>query len=132
MEEALVAQLLANAGVAALVANRITWDLRDENGALPAIVLQLVDAPPDYTLKRRTGFIAALIQADCWAGNGKAAKDVADALVAALDGLGDPFTQPGLVGRRRRDAFRTEAPQTGGSAKLHRTSLDVRVWFSEA
>jgi hypothetical protein len=132
MEAEYVAQLLRNAGLVALVGDRITWDERDEGGLLPAVVLRLIDGPPSYTLKGRTGFAAALTSADCWGATGPQARAVADAFIAALDGLTAPFTQPGLVQARRRDSFRSAAPGVGRSTQLNRTSLDVRVWFSEA
>ena len=42
MEEALVAYLLANAGLTAIVGNRINWTTRPQGAAVPAVVLTKV------------------------------------------------------------------------------------------
>jgi len=49
MEEALIAKLLADAGVSALVGTRIYPGVRPQAGPLPAIVFNLISATPSYS-----------------------------------------------------------------------------------
>jgi len=128
MEEDLVAQLLADAGLSALVGDRITWNLRDQAGALPAVVLHLIDATRQRFLGgRRSGFEGAYLQADCWGSTFAEAKDVSRAFRAALDNLTGAF-RGSAEEHERDDAFLDPAPVGHRPAELHRTSLDVRVW----
>lgn len=127
MEEALVQQLLANSALTNLVGQRITWSLRDQGSALPAIVLVLVYDPPEYLMDARGGFTETVLQMDCWGRTYGEAKTVARALDAALAGLTDPFRRA-FIDAFSDDAFRDDAPVSGGGSTLYRTSLDVRLW----
>lgn len=132
MEEDLYAALLANAGVTAIVADRISWVDRPRAEALPALVLQVASKPYTYTLQQRDGMVGALVQMDAW---GTAYDDVvalARAVVAFTDTLTAAPFQAAFV-ETQRDGFEPgDGPQPGGAIDLYRTSLDVRVWHRQA
>lgn len=139
MEEDLVAALLADAGLAALVGRRVNWMVRPRASALPAVVLQVVSAPETYTFQGRSRLAGHLVQADCWALTYLEAKWVARAATAAFDGM----TLPPFFGcfvEGGRDLFEAgSAPQPpasaaadGGLVDFYRASLDIRVWRRNA
>lgn len=129
MEEALITYLLANAGVEALVGRGIDWSVRQQGRALPSIVLHLIVDVPQYTFAGRAPLRECLVQIDCWAGTYPAAKGLARAVLAALDGLDQPPLQA-LVRTERDDHERGPAPNAAGQTDFHRASLDVRVVFT--
>lgn len=98
---------------------------RAQGGALPAIVLHLVDAPRDYHLKGPSGLIAARVQVDCWGDSFASAKHAARAVEAELSGerwTTNPVRIDAvLIADERDDTF-----DEGGDA-LYRTSLDLMV-----
>lgn len=128
MEEALTAQLLASAGLLALVGERITWGLREPGSPLPALVLTLISARPDYTTTGASGLTDNLIQADCWGATYAEAKAVARAVIDVCAQLSAPFRGPAFVESERDDAFQAAAPDADGGTDLFRTSLDLRAW----
>jgi hypothetical protein len=127
MEEDLRAHLAANVPLAAHVADRIQWVVRE---SAPSLALHLIDAPPDWTLKGPSGLVQARVQLDAWAETFLAAKAIGLAAVAALPERGQ------VVGATKflscvvldtdRDRF-GDAPNI-----LHRTRTDVRVSFRPA
>jgi hypothetical protein len=132
MEEALRAALLASAGVAALIGDRIAWGLRPQGQPLPAISLTRVTGGYDYTLAGRVPTTRSLVQIDCWAGSYADAKGLGRAVLVALDTLNVAPFQGAFVEDERDDAEDTAAPQRASAGadratEIHRTSLDVRV-----
>jgi hypothetical protein len=128
MEEDLRTQLLANAGVAALVGKRVTWIVRPQGSELPAVVLQRISSGRDYTYQGLMPLTGALVQIDCWGGSYKDAKHLARAVIAALGALTTPFQ--GAFVENERDTFeRGDGPQTvTGPSDYYRSSLDIRLW----
>jgi hypothetical protein len=134
MEEALVAHLLADVVLAALVVDRITWAVRPQGSTLPALVLTRIDGLPDYTMAGPSGLVSSRIQVDSWAQTYAAAKDAARAAEAALSGIdveiGDgnsPATVTTLRGgfkQGERDDFEKSA----GGVELYRVSQDFIIW----
>lgn len=129
MEEALVAYLLADAGLSALVGTRINWLQRPQGATLPAITLQVVSAPRDYTLTGRDRFVGYLVQMDVWGATYTATKAVSRALELALDGLTSAPFQTAII-ENERDGYEADSP-TGSATGIYRTSLDVRCWASQ-
>lgn len=130
MEEDVVNALLADSGVAAIVADRITWAVRPQAEALPAVVLHRITAGRHYTHEGRNGLEGPLIQIDCWGSNHGAAKRLARAVIAALDTLTTSPFQAAFVEGERDDNEWGEGPDATGAAGFFRTSLDVRVWLT--
>ena len=127
MEEDLRAHLAANAGLAALVADRIQWG-ETENEA--SIGLFLISGDPDQTLKGPSGLVQSRVQCDCIDATFLTAKAIGDALTASLPAIGL------VVGATKflscvvidfdRDSY-GEKPNL-----FHRTRIDVRVSYRPA
>lgn len=130
MEVALVAHLLAQAGITAVVSQRITWGRRGQGGTLPAIVLHRIDGLLDYHLTGASGLVESRVQVDCWSDDYAGAKRAARAVEAAVSG--QRFTR----GAIRFDAVfvadeRDSNFDEAGTA-LYRTGLDLIVHHSPA
>lgn len=89
LEEALYEFLKNDAGVSALVGDRI-FPVRVKEGAdLPAIAYQRISTFRTYTFDRKPDadpWMRARIQFSCWARSALEARDVAEALNVALSG----------------------------------------------
>lgn len=130
MEAALIARLLATAGVTALVGQRINWKRRPQGSSLPAVVLHVISRIPDVTHGGRSGLLVSRVQADCIGSTFGSAKAVARAIEDAI--TVQTFTQGAvrfdaiLLDAERDDTF-DEPPET-----LFRTSLDLMVQSANA
>lgn len=129
MEPALIAKLLASAGVTALVSTRINWTRRPQGEALPAIVLHRIDGAPDVHHGGRSGLVQSRVQVDCWAASYGSAKAIARAVENAV--TAQTFTQGAirfdciLIADERDTTFDEITP-------LYRTSLDLIVQSANA
>jgi hypothetical protein len=130
VEEALREALLADAGVSAIVAGRVSWGARPQASALPAIILHVVSAPMDHTHRGRTELVGHLVQIDCWGGAYLAAKTLARAVLAALDGMKTPPLQAFPLDVRDDDFTQGDGPDASGASDFYRTSIDARIWHS--
>jgi hypothetical protein len=74
MEEAIIAKLLADSGVAGLTGARVFPGSRPQGSALPAAVLNRISGGPLYADDGEVGLVQARIQIDCWAATYSAAK----------------------------------------------------------
>lgn len=129
MEEALIAKLLADGGVAALVGNRVFPVSRPQASALPALTLATMSNVPVYTDQGEAGIAEARVQIDCWGADYGSVKLTARAVKAALSAFfgtveGVVFQYVLLDGER-------DGRETGSNAPEYqfRTQLDFRVWF---
>ena len=134
MEEALVAYLLANTGLATLVGNRITWTTRGQASQTPAIVLTKVSGVRGYTMLGPDGLVEARVQIDCWGRTFGEAKQVSRAVIAAMHGIagvrGGVRFQSGFVDGERDDFDSGSNVQAGSAERLFRTSLDFIIWHN--
>ena len=129
MEAALIAKLLATAGVTALVSTRINWSRRPQGAALPAIVLHRVSGLPDVHHAGASGLVVSRVQVDCWAASYGSAKAVARAVETAI--TAQTFTQ----GAVRFDVILIDSERddsTDETTPLFRTSLDLMVHHANA
>lgn len=88
IEQGLVAELLADAGVAAIVGTRVHPGAVPQNGSLPAIVYQRISSIRDVDMSGPQSFTQVRIQVDCWHTSYAGAKSLADAVRSALNGVG--------------------------------------------
>ena len=128
MEENLIAHLLADSGLSALVSTRVHPGSLPQDSALPAVVVNRISGAPQYDDKGETGLNEARIQLDCWAGTYSLAKLVARAVIArlsAFDGAVGTTVFVHIMLESERDTR-----ETGGNAAEHlfRTSLDFNIW----
>ncbi|QDP57386.1 MAG: hypothetical protein Unbinned3696contig1008_64 [Prokaryotic dsDNA virus sp.] len=130
MEEALSAYLLADAGLTALVGNRVNWNARPQAQASPSVVLTRVGGTRDYMMAGASGLVDSRIQIDCWGKTYGSAIGVSRAVAAALSGL-----QTTIGGIRLHGSFldseRQSYEQGSGGEDFHRVSLDFIIWHQE-
>lgn len=130
MEAALLARLLATAGLTALVSTRINWGRRPQGETLPAVVLHRIDGSPNYHLTGSSGLVESRVQVDCWGSTYGSAKAVARQVEAAVSGL--RFTR----GAIRFDVIlildERDSTFDENNEPIFRTSLDLGVFHASA
>jgi hypothetical protein len=87
IERAVRAHLIATAGVQTLVADRVYSFRKPQGAATPYIVFQRISGERLHTLDGPTGRAHPRIQIDAYATTYPAARAIADAVRAALDGF---------------------------------------------
>ena len=137
MRDVLIGFLLADAGIAALVQNRVHW-LRqpDQVSGYPYVNLQGISDPDLYHMKGAARLRQSLVQADCWALTYGAAWRLNEALSARLSGFRGQFDGPPAVSvsgvfitGRRDDVDTSEKLER----PLFRVSLDFQInWLKGA
>ena len=132
MEEALVALLLADVPLAALVGDRINWNVYPQGKVNPAIRLSLVAGGRFYTANRADGLVSSVVQMDARASTGAGALAVKRRLVELLSGKA--VTQDGIAFTAFfLRAERGSAGEAGqGGPLYHVESLDFDVWWKPA
>lgn len=130
MEEDLLALLLADTAVAALVEGRAAWGQRLQNDGLPALVLYLISQPIEYSLDGPSLPIESRVQIDCWGGSPASAKAAARAVAGLLSGWsgvhGATLFQ-GIFQENARDGHEDGE----GEERIWRSSLDFMVNHQE-
>lgn len=132
MEEALTAYLLAPAtGIAAILESRLTWNVRDQGGALPCGVLTLVDRVPVDADEGETGLTEGRLQVDAYAADFDTALAIGRLFRAALSGVA-AFAQGGVSFRGVfMDSERHGIERVSGEDNAHRVSQDYQIWTGE-
>jgi hypothetical protein len=87
LEQGLVAHLQSDAGVSALVETRIYPLVVPQDATLPALAYQRISGPRDHAHDGPTGLARARVQLTYVASTYAAAKELAEAARAALDGF---------------------------------------------
>lgn len=132
MEEALIAFLLADAGLAGLVGTRIDWLRRPQGAALPSITLQNASTAREYVMTGREGLVGYLVQIDVWGSTYKSMKQVHRAVIAALGDLNTAPFQGAFLETERETAEEQDGPDATASTTFYRASIDVRIWHAAA
>jgi hypothetical protein len=132
MEEALRARLLATAALSALVGDRINWGLRTQGAPLPSVDLHMITDVAQTNLAGPSGWSAARVQVDCWGRTYKAARDVSDTIGPAAGADGLHCLRATLSGIRFRIFVidRVSDTDTDSAGVIHRTRLDLNVWWN--
>jgi hypothetical protein len=129
MEEALRNHLMANEPLVALVGERVRWVVSSPDDAGARVVLRVISRQPAYHLAGQTDLADTVVQADCYAESALAALTVARAFKAAIPKA--PFTRESIyfsvTQLGERQSYEGDVP----SHRVHRVSLDFRVWHSE-
>ena len=125
MEEDLRGLLLADAGVAAATGGRVTWGVRPQGSAFPAVVLYVVGSVPAYTLQEDTTRRDARVQADCMGATYAEANAVSRAVSAALSGYRGEYGSTIFQGIFLDSARDLSEP--GATEQIYRVSLDFIV-----
>jgi len=129
MEEALIAKLLADAGVSALAGARVHPGVRPQAGLLPAIVFNMISANPSYSDDGQDGIAECRVQLDCWGTTYADAKKTARAVKSALSAFDG--TVSGVRFRYITIDLEHDIQETGANSESYpfRTSLDFLVVF---
>lgn len=130
MEEAVIAWLLSDPVLAALIGDRLTPGVRTQGAPLPALVFNLVSDLPDYSNDGETGLGQARIQLDAYGETYAQAKAVQRASRARISGARFTvagWTIQGVFQQGARDTFNHDAPE-----KIHGVSSDFIVWANPA
>ncbi len=130
MRAALLAYFAADAGVSAIVADRVSFTWRTQGDPLPALVLTLTDAPDDVILEGTSGFVDGRVQADCFGATAKDAVRLAKAVRTACTAANVANTGGVVQGAfvtHEQDEFEGEKPD-----RIFRTRLSLRIPFTES
>lgn len=129
LEEAIIALLLADAGVIALVSTRVYGGSRPQNAPVPSVVVNRISGMPVYTDDGETGLASARLQIDAWGGTYSSAKLTARAVIEALsayNGTVSGVTFQNVLLEDERDSMEggKDDPEYPFS-----TSLDFTMWY---
>lgn len=130
MEDELRAQLLANVGLAAIVAGRIDWDERPQGDPSPAIVLVLADPGYDYSQDGPIGFDWGRVHCHLWTASPREMLQLRTAAKVAFEALSAPLSFGFTNG-----FWRLAAPLVGAAdarTPNHHAVLDVQVGFQNS
>ena len=112
METDLQAWLLAQAGVATAIGDRLYRLIADQDAARPYAVMSTLNVEPQRTLGGPTGETVAKLQVTCWGDEIADAESARDAIVAAVRSL-------------ERDIIRRRVPMTIGSTRVRDVTDDA-------
>lgn len=126
MEEALKTLLLATSAISAIVSDRLTWLVRQQASALPALVLNVVSNVPEYSDEGEAGISQARVQVDCWGSTYASARALARAVKDRLSGTAETVAGVEFSAawvELEQDLYETAA----AGAPLYRVSLDFMI-----
>lgn len=131
MIEALIALLLSDPAIAALVATRIYPGARPQGSSLAALVLNKISGAPVYTDDGESALTSMRVQIDAWGATYTEAELLARGVKARLSGF---VGIQGAIDFRNTliDAER-DLRETGSNEPAYefRTSVDFIVWYRE-
>ena len=88
IEEGLVAELIADGAVSAIIGVKVHSDAIPQGGDLPAIVYSLTSSTREVDLDGPSDFVQSRLRVDCWHTSRSGSKTLASAVRAALNGIG--------------------------------------------
>lgn len=112
---------------AALAGVAVDWGLSPQGADAPRVVLYRIGITGDIIAEGDSGLRRARVQADCFGVTYRAARDLAQAAITALNGWRDGNKILGVF----LDAVRDLPPETGTAATLGRVSVDFFVNYQE-
>jgi len=127
IEDGLFSYLSNNAGVAAIVSNRIYPLVMAQKTTLPAITYQTTALRPDRSLAGNTGRMAATIQINAWAGTHVAVKQLAEALRAALNDYSGAMGSDTI----ERSRVETETDGFDEETNFYRVGMQITIIYNE-
>ncbi len=129
IEEALYSHLTNDAGVSALVGNRVYPLMAPQDAALPHLVYQRISSPRLRSHGGPSGLAHPRFQITATAGSYSAARSLANAVRASLDGFRGTMGGGVSVGASFLD---NEADGYQDVADTYTVRLDVILWHQEA
>lgn len=129
MQAALRARLISDAGVAALVGQRIYWIQAPQSADIPRITLNRISDDRQQTYSGFQPLRSTLVQCDIWAETYAKALLIEQAIISELAA---PETSNGIVfSRPQIDASRDGFERTD-TQEIYRISLDLIIWWATA
>lgn len=130
MEEALIAYLLADSGVAAIADDRVFPGRRPQGAGLPNVILQRISGAPEYADDGEAGLAGPRFQIDCWAETYTDAKLLARAVTARISAFAG--TMGAIEVQHIELEDERDFPLDAGDpvARPFRTGLDFLVWHT--
>lgn len=126
VEDVLVTRLLAHAGTAALIVDRVHPNFISQNSPMPAVSYARISALRTLAMGVNPGLVSARFQFDAWAKDYTGVRDLAEQLRLALErfnSLGPPVIQDIF--------FENEVDLYEDQTKTHHVALDFRVIYQE-
>lgn len=129
MEEAIIAKLLADAGVSALVGTRVRPMSLPQGEPLPAITVRRIDGGPTYCDDGESGLATGRVQIDTWGTTYADAKGAARAVTDSLSAF--VGTVSGVSFRNVLVDDEQDYRESGASQAeyRYRTRVDFIVWW---
>lgn len=133
IEQGLVAELLADSGVSAVVGTKVHPGAIPQGQSLPAIVYNRISTPRDVALGGPVNVVGIRFRIDCWHTSYASVKALAAAVRSALNGLA--FSSPRQLGSEPVDAVYLVEEQDlavyDGDQRDHRVTQDWIIVATE-
>jgi len=132
LEEGIVAFLIADASVGAVVDNRIYPMMIPQGATLPCITFQRISTPRIVThdSSGATGdLISPRFQFDAWGVTQKSVKEISDVIRKVLHGKTGALAGGVSIRAALADA---EEPEFDPDSELYRSRSDYIIWYQEA
>lgn len=127
----LIAFLLAQAGITALVETRIYPVQRPQGSEFPAIVLQRISGAPESDDDGNSGIAVNRVQVDCYALSYRAVSEIAAAIATALSGRAFTHGATEFQSVTTEDESDTTEMSADGKTPIFRTRFDFMIWHKE-
>jgi hypothetical protein len=129
IEQGLVAHLLADSAVAAIVGTGVYPGAIPQGKDSPAIVYNRISTDRDIDMDGPSDFVRVLMQVDCWHTSYSQVKALADAVRAAINGAG--IASPKLLGAESVQLVMLESDsdqhEFDGDKRDYRVSMDWTI-----
>ncbi len=134
-EKALYSVITGDAGVSAIISTRMFPNVAPQGTTMPYVVYRMItESDRSRGISHdRGGLVARLFQLDVFGATYSAVKDLADKIRLAID-----TTRKTAAGQTWQHASVDsqlddwEFNLTGSETGVHRTTMDVTVWFMES
>lgn len=135
IETALYSHLSTQAGITALVSNRIYATVPPSSPTYPFITFQIFSNAPEHHMGGAAGLTVVKLQIDAWAFLVQEQQDISEAIRNELDGFRGAMGTELLAIRNcfleTRNTFE-EPDKQGKNLPVHRASLDFSIWHVES
>lgn len=132
MEEDLIARLVADAGVSAVVGEAVSWFARNRIDAYPALILSMISPGRDYDHGGADGLDSPRIQFDCYGTTDEQTVALKRAVIACMEQaatVGDTRFWPAFL--ETETMFNEGEQETDGGTPLFRIALDFTFHHEE-
>ncbi len=132
IEEALVAHLLAQPGLTALIGNRLYPDLLEDDTSLPAVVYLNVSDTKDHTLAGQLDLESPVIQFTAYAETKAQAKAVSRQIKAALQDFAGTLSGVPVQFIKLLNELSSSSTTADGMVRVFTTDLEFEVNFERS